>query len=70
MIVKVQLSLLSSAGKEQMLIYNEDRSVRYEAPADPKIKDLMGGRLKAYFTAELRPDGKLALGGEAMPQTW
>lgn len=61
MIVKVQLSLATSFMKQQVLIYNKDRSVSYQADATEDIKAVMGDARKAFFHAAVGKDGKLEL---------
>jgi len=69
MIVKVQLSLFGSEPAPQMLIYNEDRSIVYEAEATPEILACMDGAAKKYFTAEL-VGTEILLGDETETQNW
>lgn len=59
MIVKVQLSLVSSDRQRRVLIYNEDRSVCVERIADANVIAKMGGSDKAYFPAFVAQDGIL-----------
>ena len=49
MIVKVQISLISSDGKTRILVYPKDRSMQYEGVADPSLLRVMGNRKKAFF---------------------
>ncbi len=79
MIVKVQLSIFhndshnsSKSGYQDsiMLIYNEDRSVRYEADTTEEIRQLMNDRLKAYFEYELDDQNKIIIGKEVNEQNW
>lgn len=63
MIVKVQLSLASSDGKQQMLIYNKDRSINYQAEATPEVIKVMKKEDKQFFHARLDAD-KDAPGGK------
>lgn len=53
MIVKVQLSQFDSEGRKMMLIYNEDRSVRYEEEATKDILTVMQGEQKRFFHAKI-----------------
>lgn len=61
MIVKVQLSLSTTAGARQMLVYNQDRSVQFEGDAPPDIVAKMGDRPKAFFEAALGKVGELVI---------
>lgn len=53
MIVKIQVSLTTTRRSQTYLVYNEDRSVMHEGEATPEILNLMAGRPKAYFNAEI-----------------
>ena len=70
MIVKVQVSLATTLDNQRVLMYNEDRSAQYECDVDQTIVDLMNGRLKAFFHAELLPDGELTIHKDAPWQDW
>lgn len=48
-IFKVQLSLMTGAPERQCLIYNKDRSVMVQGPADVEIELAMQGCWKLYF---------------------
>ena len=63
MIVKVQISLTTSAETNDpwMLVYNEDRSVRFEGPADPEIVRKLGKHKKAFMNAFQLEDSTLDL---------
>ena len=69
MIIKVQLSLTTSYEKQQMMAYNQDESVLIQEDASKDMKDIMHGRPKAFFNAEM-VDGKLTINGEAPWQDW
>lgn len=47
----VQVSLSTSDGGT--LIYNQDRSVFYETTTTPEIRELMKGKIKAFFYAKM-----------------
>lgn len=64
MIVKVQVSLATSHQNPQVLVYNEDRSVRYEGDADVELLLKMDGRPKMFCVAAL-VNGELELYPEA-----
>lgn len=74
MIVKVQISLYSSTGSTDMLIYNQDRSVMYQDEATPAIKHVMGKELKKYFKASLVDDGnggkRIQIDKEVAARNW
>jgi hypothetical protein len=69
MIVKVQLSLFTSAGVPQVLIYNQARTVVFEGDADDEIVRRMGDDVRAFFKAKLH--GTLIhLGAKLDEQGW
>ena len=70
MIVKVQLSLHTTQERRRVLVYNEDRSVWYEADASQEVINLLAGEPKTYFKAHLDKDKKLILDGKAPDQIW
>jgi len=73
MIVKIQLSLDSNlkghTAGSRMLAYNEDRSVMMEMNTPKEVVNLMDGRFKAFFHADI-VDGKLEVQSEAPRQNW
>jgi len=56
MIVKVQRSLTTTAKEPRLLIYNYDRSIRYECPESEArdVRAALGDDLKGHFKAKLR----------------
>ena len=54
MIVKVQWPIATNDAAPRVLIYNEDRSVEWQAPATPQFSKIMHRKLKAFFFAELK----------------
>lgn len=70
MIVKVQLSLATTASGPQVLIYDKDRKIQREGPADTETLRKMRGRPKAFFLAAMEPDGSLELGIEVPDPGW
>ena len=69
MIVKVQLSLASSDGKTDVLVYNQDRSIQYMGAAWPELVEMMGGEHRAFFNAGL-VDGDIVLNEPTDWQDW
>lgn len=59
-VVKVQLSLAQANTQRMALVYNEDRSVRFEGVAFPELIAAAKGRPKFFCNAELE-GGKLDL---------
>lgn len=63
-IVKVQASLFSTETEQQVIIYNEDRSITYQCPASdcPTMVDVLDpGHPKAFFWTSLDEKGRLQL---------
>lgn len=73
-IVKVQLSLNTTADEQQCLIYNQNKSVMIQRPVDADLLAMANGRPKFYCWAELVPNGDgtytINLAEECLPQTW
>ncbi len=71
MIVKVQVSLATTATEVQVLIYNRKKSFEAQLPisACPGLREAMTGDPKAYFRAEL-VDGLVHLNGRVRDQSW
>ena len=70
MIVKVQLSLFTTAAARQVMIYNRDRSIEFQMDATDGVIEKMDGRPKAFFFAALCKDGSIDLLDEAPFQNW
>lgn len=70
MIVKVQVSLVTSHHQKRVLIYNEDRSVQLEGALTEDLAMLTAGRPKSYFEATLDKKGKLEFLKEVGQQDW
>lgn len=70
MIVKVQISLSTSAPCPQVLVYNKSKTVWYEGDAPKKVMSMMAGRYKAFFKAKREKDGSLTLKKPAKNQDW
>jgi hypothetical protein len=70
-IVKLQTNLnnVNGEGGTTLLIYNQDRSVLQQFEVDQGIKDLMNGRIKAYFEARVIHDS-IEILGPAPDQDW
>lgn len=75
MIVKVQLSQFDSEGRSMMLVYNQDKSVRYEEEATREIIAVMQNEQKRFFHAKIvtkkkPPSRTIQIEGVAPWQTW
>lgn len=73
-IVKVQAPLFSSDWNDDVMVYNEDRSIMGILPLRSRkerkeLRKKMKGEPKAYFYAEVRGKG-LILTGIAPEQPW
>lgn len=73
-VVKVQLSKVTNAREQQVLVYDENREYMWEGAASKQVKEAMGDQFKLFFYAQLLPDGqgglKFVLRGEAPWQNW
>lgn len=72
MIVKVQIEISRHAPGlpgPQMLVYDKTGEIEFEGLAPPAVLDLMGGRPKVFFTAEVI-ENKIELQDEAPWQEW
>lgn len=69
LIVKVQLSTSTTEGERQVLVYDKSRKYQYQTAATPEILELMNGRLKVFFTAEM-VGSQIAIGEEVEDQDW
>lgn len=75
MIVKVQLSQFDSEGRKMMLVYNQDKSIRYEEQATDDIITVMQNGHKRFFHAKIvtkkkPPSRTIQIEGVAPWQTW
>lgn len=69
MILKVQVSL--NDGGDRVLIYDRDRTAFMQQDATPAVRKIMGGRVKAFFEAEVkRRTGDVTILGPAPDQDW
>jgi hypothetical protein len=69
MIVKVQISIITSGKYRSALIYSKDSSRCSEIVASEDLLKLMGDELKKYFYATIEND-KFVLGNECTHQHW
>lgn len=69
MIVKVQLTLATTTGARQMLVYDRDKTLVYEDTASREVLSLMVDEDKAFFTAEVRHE-ILHLGARVPDPGW
>lgn len=73
MIVKIQLSLATTEGERQALIYDEPRTVIHQCEVTPELEDFVAGAEKsfAYADVKLERDGfRLDLLEPAPWQNW
>lgn len=69
-VVKVQLSLHTSETKQQVLVYNEDKSVYWQDVAGESILGAMSGKAKAFFKATRNQQGVIELHQEVSDPGW
>jgi len=69
MIVKLQRSLVTRENKEQMFLYNEDRSVCYQGALTSSVRKLMNGKNKVHVEADLK-NGLSVLNDIVPNQEW
>lgn len=71
MIVKVQRSIQTNSSEgPQLLVYNQDRTVEYQAPLPDEVKKWMGDRYKLYCKGKLTEDGLIHFGKIVPDQAW
>jgi hypothetical protein len=70
MVVKVQQSLMTTAQQQQVLIYNEDQTVRFHGALTPELSRRLAGRLKVFMRASLGKDGKINLHEIVEDKNW
>lgn len=68
-IVKVQVAIDGDGAGSEMLVYNEDQSIMFQAPMSADIVSIMGDAKKKYFHALLK-NSELIIGDEAPEQDW
>jgi hypothetical protein len=70
MIIKIQQSQFTTTKTKQMLIYNEDRSLFHEDELSKEVEEVLNGRPKAYFEAEINKYGALSILKEVDEPNW
>lgn len=71
MIVKVQISLVSTDGQKHALVYDKLRKYEYQGVATAEILGAMNGVNKKFFNAYyLKKTKKIRLLQEVKPQNW
>ncbi len=69
MIFKLQVSLSSSDGKNHMLVYNKDKTIRYQSIATQDVLKTMNNRPKVYFEGDI-VNKKIVISKELTDQNW
>lgn len=69
MIVKMQRSLATTAARQQMLIYNESKTILVEQDLTPEAVKLFGNQDKVYAKASYKK-GHLTIHGLVKAQAW
>ena len=71
MIVKVQVSYMSTAPQRQVLVYDKGRRHEWHGPASEDVLRVMGGDNKAFFRARVdKRTGMMKLVERARWQNW
>jgi hypothetical protein len=70
-VFKVQRSFATNENEQQVLIYNQDRTARWQCGVSeaPDVVELLGDELKAYFYGEV-VNTKIELSGEEAPEQY
>ena len=68
-ILKVQTSIVSSSGEEEVLVYNKDRTIQHMGDVTKAIREIMKGEHKKFMFGEII-DKNINLQGEAPWQDW
>lgn len=63
-VVKIQVSVITSANTPQVLIYNQDRSITTTMGINEEIESAMKGRSVAFFNAHIDANNLLILDDE------
>lgn len=69
MIVKMQRSLTTNAANQQVLIYNEPKTVMIEQDLTPDVAKWFGNQDKVYAKASHKK-GRLTIHGLVKAQPW
>lgn len=69
MILKVQLSLFTTADRPRLLVYNKDRSVFWEGPLTKKLANVLGDAPKQFWVGDVKK-AKVLLQKKAAWQSW
>lgn len=65
----MQLSTATTAGKQQVLVYDQTRKYSFESDVTEDVKELMKGRLKVYFAARMN-GSQIEILDEVEEQDW
>lgn len=69
MIVKMQRSLTTSAANQQVLIYNEPKTILIEQDLTPEVSKWFDNQDKVYAKASYKK-GRLTIHGLVKAQAW
>ena len=70
MIVKVQLSLMTTATKRRVFVYNRDQSIMFEGELTPEVECRVGDEPKSFWHAHLNKKKQIVLDKKAKWQDW
>lgn len=68
-IVKMQISVSTSEGAQQVLVYDETRKFMHQDDVDEQVREVMGDDLKKFFYATIE-NKNFVLHGPAPWQSW
>jgi hypothetical protein len=69
LIVKIQVSITTTADERQMLVYNKDKSIHFQCPVTEDVLLILAGRPKMYCFYSIVSD-EIQISGEAPLQDW
>lgn len=69
-IVKLQASLSTSRGAQQVLVYDESRRIYDERDMSKAVRKFMRGKSKLYAYAHITHEGQVSFDGYAPEQPW
>lgn len=70
MIFKLQRSILTTAKKQQLIVYNKDRSIFFQGPLGKTIGEFMDKDFKMFVHGDIDENGMLRIAKEARWQEW
>lgn len=68
-VVKIQQSIVTNAGKAQVLIYNQSRTIQYEGDLPEDVEKFMAGKMKIFALVNIKDD-KINVIRAVKPRNW